>query len=220
MSSEAATISIDSIQNGDLVKILGETEAGAREVWFGEKLDVEDGQLVVDLISKEPAGGARWVHDEAPQAFPIESVMEVVDTRACGSYKSAWRRFGFRRVTEDGDTWFITYADDRRGVPESEVVGEEDSSDPSDDSDTTGSLCDFIVPDDDAEPFTLAEEDSEFVRETHQAVREFDRWQPNDPRLRARREFVDARAWRAEVDEDNRTFDDEGRIDYKRARRA
>ena len=60
----------------------------------------------------------------------------------------------------------------------------------SDDEDDDGEdLADFIVGDE--EPFALAPSTSDFVNETHQAVREFEQWQPEPGSTEARiKQFV------------------------------
>ena len=54
----------------------------------------------------------------------------------------------------------------------------------------SNSLADFIVPDDECEPFTLAGGSSAFVRETHAAVRAFEDWMPKTEDELQAKEFM------------------------------
>ena len=57
-------------------------------------------------------------------------------------------------------------------------------------------MRDFIVPDSEGEAFTFAVADNDFVRETHKAVRDFNRWVPQEDAVRIKRfiEHMDTKA--------------------------
>jgi len=84
---------------------------------------------------------------------------------------TAWDTMGFRML--DGGS-FVKHSDEvgNRLFPVGDVAFEVASSS----SDSAGSLRDFIVPDEESDPFTRADPAIEYVRETHEAVRAFKNW--------------------------------------------
>ena len=114
---------------------------------------------------------------------------------------AAFHELGFRMI--DGGT-FVRHSDEVGdalfpvGDMAFEVVSDDEEGD-------TGEMDDFIVPDDECEPFTHAVADNDFVRETHAAVRGFNEWVPKDDREAQTRSFMirqEARA--AQVDDEAR----------------
>ena len=65
----------------------------------------------------------------------------------------------------------------------------------------------FIVDDDKCEPFTPAPETSDFVRETHAAVRAFNSWVPTDEQQAQARQFIIRQEERASRIDDELRFD-------------
>ena len=89
-------------------------------------------------------------------------------------------------------------------APMADVDGDDDGDDDDDDDDDFASVTDegyekdgFVVSDEDDEAFTKAPDTSAFARETHAAVRDFDRWQPESDGDRRVKEWVSALAGRA-----------------------
>jgi len=113
----------------------------------------------------------------------------------------AYHELGFRML--DGAS-FVKYDDEQgdRLFP----VGDEAYEVQSDDEDDDGSdLRDFIVPDDECEPFTHAAEDNDFVRDTHAAVRAFNDWTPrNEQEEQARSFMIRQTARAAHIDDEAR----------------
>ena len=70
----------------------------------------------------------------------------------------------------------------------------------------------FIVPDDEgdnftyADPSTLSPEAAKFVEETHQAVREFEQWQPKDKEQEGIKQFVNKLEVKATNEEHEKAF--------------
>jgi hypothetical protein len=110
----------------------------------------------------------------------------------------AYDSLGYRMI--DGDT-FSKHTDEARTMaPIGDARYEIYSSD-----DDGESMDDFIVPDDECEPFTNAPEDNEFVRTTHAAVRQFNAWVPeNDAERNARGFILRQQARAVRVDDDAR----------------
>lgn len=118
-------------------------------------------------------------HDKAPRAFAS---------------------LGFRMI--DGTT-FVREEDE---VGDAEFPLGDEAFDPASDDeayDSSDSIHDFIVPDDECEPFTLAEGNSEFVQETHAAVRGFESWAPANSREDGVSRFIQSMEARAVVIDDN-----------------
>jgi len=100
----------------------------------------------------------------------------------------AFDELGFRMI--DGGT-FVKHSDDegRTLFPVGEGQFDLMSSDDEEDlADPT--LGGFIVDDEECEPFTHATGDSDFVRETHDAVRAFNDWVPKDEQEAQARSFM------------------------------
>ena len=112
----------------------------------------------------------------------------------------AFQLLGFRMI--DGST-FVKHSDEVGDTlfP----VGDGAFEALSDDSDDEGSLKDFIVPDDECEPFTHPTDDSDFVRDTHAAVRAFNAWVPaNEQEAQARSFMIRQEARAAHIDDEAR----------------
>ena len=119
----------------------------------------------------------------------------------------AFHDLGFRML--DGGT-FVKHSDEATGAvyPIGDAAYDMYSDD---DDDSAGSLRDFIVEDYDAEPFTLATNDSAFVRETHAAVRDFNAWVPQNDQEHGMRQFIHAQEARAvRIDDDTRVANNGG----------
>lgn len=70
----------------------------------------------------------------------------------------------------------------------------------------------FVVPDDEcsdfefADPNTLSAEAAKFVEETHQAVRDFDKWEPTDKQGIGIKAFIERMDYKASIEVDNNRF--------------
>lgn len=114
----------------------------------------------------------------------------------------AFDELGFRMI--DGGT-FVKHSDEvgNANFPVGEWAFDIRSSDEGDDGSDLG---DFIVPDDECEPFTHAVADNDFVRDTHAAVRAFNGWVPKDEREAQARSFVLRQEARASHVDDEARF--------------
>jgi len=132
---------------------------------------------------------------------PHHAIMQHVELRGDhDKAPSAFASLGFRMI--DGTTF--VWQDDEVGNTEF-PLGDEAFDPASDDEayDSSDSIHDFIVPDDECEPFTLAEGTSEFVQETHAAVRGFESWAPATSREESVRRFIQNTETRAVAIDDN-----------------
>lgn len=118
----------------------------------------------------------------------------------------AFDALGFRMI--DGGT-FVKHSDEESGhlFPVGDGSFEVVSSDDDDDDAADPTLGGFIVDDDKCEPFTHAPETSDFVRETHAAVRAFNSWVPTDEQQAQARQFIIRQEERASRIDDELRFD-------------
>lgn len=208
--SDYETFSVDEIKNGDLLKISGETDSGHEEEWYAEKIGVtEQGELEVYYMSPLNDGSNEWVYDTEYSIVPIESVLEHVPNKL--GYKIAWKKLGFIKLTT---TKAIRIEDFENQV---EYIGSDDSdSDISgEESELESDLGGFIVPDDEGEPFSLAES-NDWVDETHQAVNAFNNWTPSDQAEQRIKNYIENLSNVVSSQEDNRAFSGGNSVDYNR----
>lgn len=118
--SSKSVIAIEDIEDGDIIKILGEEpdeEGNYKEVyWYGEKVGVvtdelEERLLEVYIIQEPPERvvieqgsypkRAAWRYEdpETIHHIPIESVVYHASSR--NGYKKAWKQVGFRYVRQN-----------------------------------------------------------------------------------------------------------------------
>lgn len=176
---------------GDLVSM----EAADDETWFGEVVGVHGDKIEVYYI--ERGENNIWSYSDDVYEVHKDCVKKHVATSSCNNIVSAFRELGFRPLT---DSTFVLL-DEGGTVP----VG--DPAFDVDDDDCIGihpEMRDFIVPDEEGERFTFATTDNEFVRETHKAVRDFNRWQPTDEAVRVKN-FIEQQEAKACEQENART---------------
>lgn len=132
---------IDSIHDGDILKILGEDENSRDEIWYAEKVGVTGEYLLVCYIQKTDTPSI-WKFEEVHRDVPIECVLEVCSS-VCEEtqlldvkeYRRSWKCFGFRLLDENTlyelngpakTIWLGDYDSDSSG---SDVSMEEESTD-------------------------------------------------------------------------------------------
>lgn len=184
------------MKKGDYVSMHAEED----QIWYGEVVGWTDESLEVYFIEKGDSNV--WSYSEEWHEVPKECVITHVDTSSHANVVSALKEIGFRPLSDS------TFArlDEAGTVP----VG--DPAFDMEDDDCVGihpEMQDFIIPDEQGEAFTFANDGSEFVRETHKAVRDFNRWVPKEDAVRIKRfiEHMDAKAC---AQENNRTRLGEG----------
>ena len=193
MSSDAKLATSYSI--GDPVRV-----SDAEGTYLGIVVDhLPDDNLSVQMIKQFADGLYRTTSDA--YEVPPYAIEEHVGLSSDDDAPKAFHRLGFRML--DGATFVKLTDEETTDVPIGSDQFEIQSSDSDDDD---NSLCDFIVPDEECEPFTLADDDSTFVKETHQAVREFASWQPkSDAEMKVKR-FIQGQEHRAVIVDDNARF--------------
>ena len=190
-SSEIAT----SFAVGDPVQV-----SDAEGEYYGVIIDhVDDDTLCVQMMKKQRD---RMYHITSDAYHvPRDAIAQHVDLGGDdGKAPRGFASLGFRMI--DGTT-FVREEDE---VGDAEFPLGDAAFDPASDDeayDSSDSIHDFIVPDDECEPFTLAECTSEFVQETHAAVRGFESWAPANSREDGVRRFIQGMETRAVVIDDN-----------------
>ena len=147
--------------------------------------------ICVQLLVQDPQTKI-WHVDSALTHLNLNDVEEHVSIDGDdGNAPRAWDQLGFRML--DGGS-FVLKSDESPDSTHMFPVGDpafEARSDDEDEEDQIGEeMRDFIVPDDECEPFTKAPEDNDFVREVHGSVDWFKKWEPSNPREYAVRDGI------------------------------
>lgn len=194
--------------------------------YFAEILSInEDGTLDVSCIKPtEKQGGRIWefvADNEWETVDPSNVVKHIsVGESTRDNVRKAWGKLGFF-PGGDGITFCKLCDEDKVTLPLYQGDESEDSSDeedpdgliPSENPNMHGYADDgFVVPDDEGEEFTFADPDelegeaADFVRDTHKAVHDFEKWNPTDKKARAIRSYIDNMSHKAAIQTDNRRF--------------
>lgn len=206
---------------GDLIQF----EINATK-FVGEIVGIaDDGKVEVSRLKKTAKQEGRiweFMADDAWSAIDtayIKKHIKVNDSARRSTVVKAWKELGFL-PGGDGITFCRVEDEDHVTLP---LAGGDSSDDDSSDSDDErassnpamhGYASDgFVVPDDEgsefefADPDELEEEAAKFVRETHQAVHDFDNWEPEDKQGKAIKAFVDRMDKKASIETDNKRFE-------------
>lgn len=196
----------------------------ATQVFHGEILGIDEEQkLEVSRLKKtEKQDGCIWEFVDDDQWSAIDSKfvkkhIQLGNGASRNDVVSAWKEVGFI-PGGDGITFCRVEDEDKTTLP---LYGGAESSDDSDDEDTPslnpemhGYADDgFVIPDDEgsdfefANPDELDEEGAKFVRETHQAVHDFEKWNPEDKQGKAIKKFVETMEHKATIQTDNARFE-------------
>ena len=189
--------SIMNLDEGDLVKIKGIEGKNTIVDWFGQLLSKPSKtKIEVILLETQPNGTMEWGQQ---YSFPIESVSDysiIPNKFDRKDHCQAWKYFGIRilKASAAGDDIFceIEKEEEIKGTVD---IGSEEYEPPDDDDETEslGSLKNFIVPDSEAEPFTPADPStSDFVQETHEIVHAHNDYVPKNKREREYMDFINA----------------------------
>ena len=160
------------------------------EVSCIEKTALEQGKLWKFTATDE------W---ESVDSSDVSKHVSVPTNASRTQVVNAWKDIGF---LPGGDGISFCRLEDEATCSLPIYDGDESDSDeegvPSSNPNMHGYESDgFVVPDDEgsdfefADPNTLSAEAAKFVEETHQAVRDFDNWQPNDKQGKGIKAFIE-----------------------------
>jgi hypothetical protein len=192
-------------------------------LFHGEIVGIaEDNKLEVSRLKKtQKQEGRIWefVDDDKWSAINssyVKKHIKIGDSAPRSDHVKAWKEFGFV-PGGDGITFCRIEDEDNTTLPMfhgDESDSESDEEEPSTNPKMHGYADDgFVVPDDEgsefefADPDELDEEGAKFVRETHQAVRDYNKWEPQDKQSTAIKKFIDAMDEKAAIQTDNHRFE-------------
>lgn len=194
--------------------------------YYAEILGIkDDGKLEVSCIKPTAKQGGRiWefvADNEWETMDPAHIVQHVsVGEATRDNVRKAWKKLGFY-PGGDGITFCRLCDEDKVELPlyQGDESSDDEEEDPdgfvaSDKQSMRGYADDgFVVPDDEGEDFTFATLDglddtaADFVRDTHKAVHDFDKWNPTDKKARAIKTYIDNLAHKAAIENDNKRFE-------------
>ena len=205
-------ITLSMITNGDLVRYVYNN---TRHV--GEVVDIDDNDTVTihALIRQAEYNGKLWRFNNVEHEISVTKIDTLVkpERPLCRkTMKSAWSKMGY----EVGVDLFCLKEDEKDVVLD---VHPQDSDDEMEENENDPNyihpeMRDFIVPDDECEPFTFADANKlsgdakKFVQETHKAVNDWNDWtpDPNQPMQKKIKDFVDNMAGKINHQESDKQF--------------
>lgn len=198
---------------GDLLHIHGQNDDGTFSEWYAEVVGVDDNDNVevFYLEQTQLCNGHVWSFKKEWDVIPKESI-KAIFSPCQKTYLATYKEFGFIPTVEENQ--FLRVNDNIPSHVLTPLPLDEDNDEHDDDSD----MADFIVDDDIAdEPFTHADVNtSDFVKETHQAVNDYNQWAPATPEELRVKNFIDGLAKRYQEDDDNRQFARGTSVNYER----
>tara|TARA_Y100001958_G_C21237031_1_gene563713 strand:+ start:1290 stop:1877 length:588 start_codon:yes stop_codon:yes gene_type:complete len=183
------------MQKGDYVKLQMDND----EVWTAEVVHVDNETVDVYYIKK----GKDNVYTYSDDCYEVhkDTLVEHVRVNDFPNVVLALKEIGLRPIT---DSTFVSIHE-KGAVP----IGEDFDVAEDDFVGIHPEMRDFIVPDEEGEAFTFAKVDNDFVKETHEAVRQFNSWNPDGEAKRVK-DFIDKMDDRACAQENARTRLGEG----------
>ena len=190
-----STKTVTSFAIGDPVVV-----SDAEGVYLGIVIDyLSNGNLSVQMIKKH----ADQLYRVSSDAYdvPIHAIEHHIHLKDDGDAPQAFDTLGYRMI--DGST-FVKHTDENNGVEA--PIGNAEFDIYSSDEDSVRSLKDFIVDDDECEPFCLAKDDNPFVRETHEPVQAFNNCKPKSDIEAKTKAFISEQEKKAVFIDDNARF--------------
>lgn len=190
------------MKEGDLLKINGETG-----VWYAELVGIDErGTMEVYYINRSKENRWVWTYDEDWQTCGIGCVLEhipLVKENALECYQ----KLGFRPLTENSFIHLNDSIPDEVSIPTGEFNEVEEEL-------VQDDMSDFIVPDEEGEPFRPASPSIPFVEETHRLVNQFNHWEPKNKKEEKLKAYVEDLSQKYKLQDDNRQFGQGTSIDY------
>lgn len=200
---------------GDLLHLLGQNDDNTTSTWYAELVGIdEDHNLEVYLLEQtKMLQGFVWSYNDEWQVVPAASVLKVF-TPTKGTYVKTYKEFGF--IPTNTANQFLKVGDT---IPPNLLTPIPLDSDNEEGTEhveaTSNEMDDFIVDDDVAnEPFTHAVADNDFVREVHQAVNDYNEWEPKNKQEEKVKSFIDNLAHKYQQQDDDRQFARGTSLDY------
>lgn len=165
--------------------------------------------LVPDLSK---ANGKVWVYKSDWDTIPKMDVVKHVDVKEKKMYPKYFKELGFKAW--DGEIFTRVDVDvekdkDLKTYPFPTGCDTEDEDDEYDYNDG------FLVKDEDSEAFTFAPNDSDFVKETHKAVHDYNNWHPTKKKQKSIKLFIDNMELKYSTMDDDKHFKNGASLPYK-----
>ena len=193
------------MKEGDLLKINGESG-----VWYAELVGIdEEGLLEVFYINRCKDNRWVWKYDDEWNTCLQSCVMEhipLIKEKAL----ECFRKLGFRPLTENTFLSLNDTVPDEVSLP----TGEFNEYEQEEEED----MSDFIVPDEEGEPFRPASPSIPFVQETHELVNRFNTWEPKNKKEEKLKAYVDNLSHKYKLEDDNIQFAEGRSVDYDHPR--
>ena len=195
-----------SFHSGDLVR-LSDQRIGEVVGVVGNTIEVSWLHQTQQQQGKIYAFGGTQDWDTVPKSMVVKHVSPGTLVRP--NIVRAWREMGF---IAGGDGITFCRIEDEETVTLPMYEGAEEESD----EEVSNEMDDFIVPDEEGEAFTFADpskldgQAKQFVLDTHQAVKDFERWEPSDQRELSLKRWIQACESRVAAQHDNRVFAEGG----------
>jgi hypothetical protein len=181
---------------------------------IGEIVAVDDDSIEVYFLvpDQSKANGKVWVYKSEWDTIYKTDVAVHVEVKDRKKYPQYYRQLGFKAW--DGEIFTRTDVD---------IETDEDlKAYPFPTGCDTDTECDdymfdgFVIPDNEDDAFTFADPVNKEVQEFHQAVNDYNNWNPTDPSEQRAKSFVDALERKFSTKDDNFQFKRGTSVDYKR----
>ncbi len=194
------------MKQGDLIQ--------TKHTLIGEIVEVNEGDLEVYFLVPDltKANGKIWVYKNDWDTVPKSDIVKHIDVKNYKLYPKYYKMMGFKAW--DGEIFTrldmdIEKDEDLKNYPFPTGCDSEEDDDEYDYNDG------FLVRDEEAEAFTFAPTGNDFVNETHQAVQDYNHWEPKDKKQKKIKTFIDKLELKYSTLDDEKHFVKGEFIDYK-----
>lgn len=202
---------LSSFKEGDLINYVLEDRSNGDGAYVGEIVNISNGVLDVHYLYRTKLYENKlWrfneteTHQVVPQHI-IRHVGREPSTLTKEMVRNMWDSMGYVVGLHD-----FCLKQDENNVVLDMTPGDSDNEE--EDDTIAEEMKDFIVPDEQGEPFChpdmtkLSKEQQKWVNETHKAVRDWENWHPEDEEQKKIKDFVDNMTAKYSVKEDERQF--------------
>lgn len=191
------------MKEGDLIQ--------TKHKLVGEIVGVVDDNIEVYFLVPDAtkANGKVWIYKESWDLIAKKDVIQHIEIKHKILYPSYWRKLGFKAW--DGEIFTRTDVDIEKD-PDLKKYPFPTGCDTEDDEDEYDQ--EFLASEDEA--FTFAPPDTDFVRETHQAVLDYDKWQPKNKKEKKMKLFIDTMEQKYSTMDDEKQFAKGESLDYNK----
>jgi hypothetical protein len=179
---------------------------------IGEIVQVLENDLEVFFLvpDKTKAKGKIWVYKNEWDTIPKKCVEKHIDVKRKKDYVSYYKELGFRPMTEK--LFIRTDADIEKDEDLKKFAFPTDCID-TEEQDEYDFNDGFTVQD--GEAFTIAEVDNDFVKQVHQAVNDYNKWEPQTKKQLSIKNFIDNMELKYSTQDDDKHFKLGESVDYK-----